>query len=189
MKRFLIFFLVAIAVASVAARLLPHAPNFTPVGALALFAGAYLASKYRIGLLLPLLVMFISDLAIGFYDVKLMAVVYGSFLVYGVIGMVVIKQKSAQAVLLGSIGGAVFFYVATNFAVWAFSPWYSHNLQGLLFSYEMALPFFRFTLAGDLFFSALFFGAYEFVRVLFPRLYTFQGDYRLAEMVDLSGRG
>lgn len=163
MNKFFLWFTVVAALASIAVRLSPHTPNFTPVGALALFVGAYLAPRYRWGLLLPILLMFLSDLFIGFYDPKLMAVVYGSFLMYGVIGMFVSKQKNAQAILLGSIGGAVFFYLATNFAVWAFSPWYPHNIQGLLLSYEMALPFFRFTLLGDVFFSALFFGAYEFL--------------------------
>ena len=157
-------FLFLFGIISIGVRLMPHAPNFTPVGALALFAGVYLARTHTLALLLPLLVMFVSDLAIGFYDPKLMTVVYGSFLGYGVIGMLVVKQKSAQTVLLGSIGGAIFFYLATNFAVWAFSPFYTHNIQGLLLSYEMALPFFRFTLLGDVFFSAFFFGAYEFAR-------------------------
>ena len=151
-----------------AVRIFPHAPNFTPIGALALFVGAFLARTHKAALLLPLLAMFLSDLFIGFYDVKLMLVVYGSFLVYGVIGMFVTKSRYAG---LGSIGGAVFFYLATNFAVWAFSPFYSHNIQGLLLSYEMALPFFRFTLLGDVFFSAIFFGAYELVTaLLMPRL-------------------
>jgi hypothetical protein len=159
----LTIFIVLAGALAMGVRLLPHAPNFTPMGALALFVGAYLARTHKAALLIPVLLMFLSDLFIGFYDLRLMAVVYASFLVYGIIGMFVIKQKSAPTVLLGSIGGALFFYLATNFAVWAFSPFYTHNIQGLLLSYEMALPFFRFTLLGDLFFTGVFFGSYEFV--------------------------
>jgi hypothetical protein len=136
-------------------------PNFTPVGALALFVGAYLAPKYRWGLLLPLLLIFVSDLFIGFYDLKLMAVVYGSFLVYTGLGMLVAKRKSIATVFLGSMGGATLFYLTTNFAVWAFSSWYPHSVSGLLLSYTLALPFFKYTILGDLFFTGVLFGAYE----------------------------
>ncbi|OHA72448.1 MAG: hypothetical protein A3A27_01900, partial [Candidatus Wildermuthbacteria bacterium RIFCSPLOWO2_01_FULL_47_18] len=156
-------FLSSIAVLSFGARLLPHLPNFTPIGALALFAGAYLARKHWWGLLLPLFIMFVSDLFIGFYDVKLMAVVYGSFLLYAFIGRVLPKQNSLL-VFGGALGGAVFFYLATNFAVWMFSPWYVKSVEGLMLSYTLALPFFRATLFGDLFFTGVFFGAFEFAK-------------------------
>ncbi|OHA68584.1 MAG: hypothetical protein A3A27_01205 [Candidatus Wildermuthbacteria bacterium RIFCSPLOWO2_01_FULL_47_18] len=159
----LITFTVVIAVLSFGARLLPHLPNFTPIGALALFAGAYLAKKHWWGLFVPLFIMFVSDLFIGFYDVKLMAVVYGSFLLYALIGRVLPKQNPLL-VLGGALGGAVFFYLATNFAVWMFSPWYEKSVEGLMLSYTLALPFFRATLLGDLLFTGMFFGAYEFAK-------------------------
>ena len=53
--------------------------------------------------------------------------------------------------------------MVTNYAVWQFSPWYEKSLAGLLESYTLALPFFRNTLLGDLFYSAVLFGAYEAV--------------------------
>ncbi len=168
--RFLFLFFAVIAVASFAVRMLPHAPNFTPIGALALFAGAYLVPLRGISrsetkthwwaLFLPLLVMFVSDLFIGFYNWKIMAVVYAAFFGYAFVGRVAGLKASSASILLGSIGGAVLFYLTTNFAVWAFSPLYSHDLQGLLLSYNLALPFFRYTLLGDVFFAGVFFGAY-----------------------------
>lgn len=172
MKKFFFIFLLLIAGLSFGARLLPHVPNFTPIGALALFVGAYAsnpstrlgAGKYWWSLLIPLLAMFLSDLFIGFYDVKLMAVVYGSFLLYGVVGLAVSRHKTLFNVFLGSIGGAVIFYLTTNFAVWLFGSElvYPHNVQGLLMSYTMALPFFKYTLFGDIFFTGVFLGVYEF---------------------------
>lgn len=169
-KHFLFLFLIVSAILTVAARLMPHLPNFTPVGAFALFVGAYLAPKYRWGIFLPVFLMFVSDLFIGFYDAKLMAVVYASFFAYSLLGIFFVKKKNPANIFLGSFGGALFFYLATNFAVWAFSNWYPHTIQGLLLSYTMALPFFRFTVLGDLFFSALFFGAYEFAVRFVPLL-------------------
>ena len=163
---FLFFYILLIAGLSFAARLLPHFPNFTPVGALALFVGAYTFKKYWWSLFVPLFAMFLSDLVIGFYDFKLMAVVYGSFFAYAFFGMLVSKKRNFQTMLLGSVGGAVFFYLTTNFAVWLFSSelFYPHTIQGLMMSYTLALPFFKYTILGDIFFTCVFFGAYEFVR-------------------------
>jgi hypothetical protein len=159
--RFLLGFTFVALITAVAVRLLPHIPNFTPLGAFALFIGVFVARKYWWGLLLPLFAMFLSDLFIGFYDFRLMAVVYGSFLAYTGFGILVAKRKSTATVLLGSMGGAVLFYLTTNFAVWAFSTWYPHTIQGLMLSYTLALPFFKYTFLGDLFFTSILFGVYE----------------------------
>ena len=160
-NKFLIIFTAAVFLAAIAGRLVFHAPNFTPMGAFALFVGAYLTTKNKWLLLLPVGAMAISDLFIGLYDWRLLAVVYASFLAYGIFGMLAGKQKNPGTIFLATIAGSLIFYLATNAAVWAFSPWYSHDLQGLLLSYTLALPFFRATLLGDLLFSAVFFGAYE----------------------------
>jgi hypothetical protein len=163
--RFLLGFTFVALITAVAVRLLPHVPNFTPVGAFALFVGVFVARKHWWGLLLPLFAMFFSDLFIGFYDLKLMAVVYGSFLVYTGLGMLVSKRRSIATVFLGSIGGATLFYFTTNFAVWLFSSWYPHTVSGLLLSYTLALPFFKYTILGDLFFTSVLFGVYELASV------------------------
>lgn len=169
--RFLFFFIGIAVLVTFGARLLPHSPNFTPVGALALFAGVYLARKHWLGLLLPLLVMFASDLVIGFYDKTLMVVVYISFLGYSIIGMLAAKKFNPATVFLGSIGGAVLFYLTTNFAVWALSSSYPHTFQGLMMCYTLALPFFRSTILGDIFFTGVFFGAYELAKAYASRFF------------------
>jgi hypothetical protein len=53
--------------------------------------------------------------------------------------------------------------VITNFAVWAFGGLYPHSLTGLTECYFLAIPFFRNTLLGDLFYSGAFFGGYELI--------------------------
>lgn len=170
MKQYLLigFLLVALAIA-LAGRLIPHPPNFTPVGALALFAGIYLARKSRWALILPLAVMFLTDLAIGFYDTKLMLVVYGSFLFYGVFGLLVKNKRNVGTIALATLAGSFLFYLFTNFAVWAFSPVYPATLEGLMLSYTMGLPFLKYTLLGDLFFVGVFVGAYELALALLHR--------------------
>ena len=154
----LIFVLIGVSL-----RLIPHAPNFTPIAAIALFGGVYFSKK--IALILPVSAMLISDMFIGFYQIPVMISVYGSFLLCVVLGFWLKKHKKWYTAGGGAISSAVLFFLITNFAVWAFSPWYAKTLFGIAQCYLMALPFFRNTLAGDLFYVIMFFGAYELVNV------------------------
>ena len=144
---------------AVALRLLPHPPNFAPIAALALFAGVYLSRKTA--LVIPLAAMLISDLFLGFYEPMVGLAVYGSFLLTVVLGFCVKKQKKWFTILGGSLAGSLVFFLTTNFAVWAFTPWYAKTMNGLSLCFTMALPFFKNTLLGDLFYVGLFFGIYE----------------------------
>lgn len=147
----------------VVCRLLPHLWNFAPVTAVALFAGIYLGRRYAV--ILPVVTMIIGDLFLGFYEWQMMLVVYGSFATIGLLGSLIKKHKSVETVLAGSIIASVLFFVATNWAVWQFSPWYAKSLSGLLQCYALALPFFRNTLLGDVFYVSALCGAYEAVLV------------------------
>ena len=143
----------------IAARFLPHPANFAPIGAIAIFSGLYLPKKWAV--VLPLVAMFFSDLFLGFYAWQIMLAVYGSFIIMGLIGLAVRKNKKIGTVLGGTILGSVVFYLVTNGAVWAFGSLYAHNLAGLIQSYIMAIPFFRNSLLGDLFYTGALVGAYE----------------------------
>ena len=142
-----------------ALRLLPHSPNFTPIAGLALFGGAYLNRRYAI--LVPIAAMLVSDFFIGFYSPVVMLSVYGSFLLTGIIGLWLAKRKSATNVVFAASTSSILFFIATNFAVWF--AWYPKNLEGLTTCYTLAIPFFRNTLLGDLFYTGVFFGGYELV--------------------------
>ena len=155
--------IVAFVLIGVSLRLLPHPFNFTPIAAMALFGGVYLSK--RMALVLPILALAISDVFIGYYEIKLMVFVYGSFLLCVILGFWIKKHKKWQTVLGGSILSAVIFFFLTNFAVWVFTPWYQKTLSGIIQCYLMALPFFRNTLLGNLFYVSIFFGIYELVRL------------------------
>lgn len=155
-------------VAAVVLRLVPHLPNFAPIAALALFGGTYLNKRYALGI--PLLAMLISDYFIGFYNLWIMLSVYGSFLLIGLIGLWLKNHKTVANIFGASLVGSILFFLVTNFAVWAVpGSMYLHNLQGLMQSYIMGLPFFRNTLMGDLFYTAAMFGLYELVLYLTVR--------------------
>jgi len=148
-------------------RLLPHPPNLAPVTTIALFAGVYLSPK--MAFILPILAMLISDYFLGFYQFSLMAFVYLSFLFTVFLGIYLKKKKKWYTILGGSLCASILFFILTNFAVWAFTPWYQKSFTGFVECYTMAIPFFRNTLAGDLFYVALFFGAFKLVKVLIAK--------------------
>lgn len=144
-------------------RLLPHPANFTALGAIALFGGVYLDKRYAVAI--PLLAMLISDYFIGFYGG--MYWVYGSFVLVGLIGLWLRNHKSPAIILGGTVASSILFYVITNLGVW-FTPasMYARTWDGLVECYVAAMPFFRNTLGGDLFFVVLLFGAYEGILAL-----------------------
>lgn len=151
------FFILAAAVL----RLLPHPANFAPIAALALFGGTYLNKKYALGI--PLLAVLVSDYFIGFYEPWVMFSVYLSFLLIGLIGLWLKKHKKLSYIFGATLLGSILFFILTNFAVWAATPWYPKSLAGLSECYLLALPFFRNTILGDLFYVGTMFGLYELV--------------------------
>ena len=144
----------------VIARLLPHAPNFTPVAAAALFAGVMLHHR-GIALTVPFAGMIASDIVLGFYDWRVMSVVYVSLALPAVIGMLAKHVRVSRMLVPAALSGSLLFFITTNFAVWAFSGTYPQTMNGLIACYLAALPFLKNTVAGDLFWGvALFSGAY-----------------------------
>jgi hypothetical protein len=156
MKYGLILGLILLAVVG---RLIPH-PDFTPIMAVALFAGATLPT--RIANVVPLAALIASDLLLGYALDWMALVVYGCLLASVGIGQWLATHRTWSRTGLAAVAGSVVFYLVTNFAVWVESrELYAHTVDGLLQCYVMAIPFFRNSLAGDLFWTALLFGLYE----------------------------
>ena len=116
------------------ARLLPHPPNFTPVGSMSLFAGARLKGWWAY--MVPLAMMAITDpLLHAFFGTpgytKASPFIYASFMVNVWIG-----RKLAVSENPIRIGGAAFlcslqFFLVTNFAVWYGSRFYAKSIAAL----------------------------------------------------------
>lgn len=145
----------------ITARILPHPANVAPITAIALFGGLYLPK--RVALILPVLTLLASDLIIGFYHWQTMIAVYASFLLCVGIGYWIAEKKSFARVLGATLLSSVLFFLITNAAVWAFDKMYPLTFAGLMQSYEMAIPFFKNSLIGDIFYTALFIGTAEFL--------------------------
>lgn len=156
--------LVGLILAAAASRLLPHPPNFAPIGALALFGGACFASK-RLAFLVPLAAMLLSDLAIGLFsgDLSLglhglIPVVYGGFALSVCIGFWLRRRRNAVTIAGAALASSVTFFVLTNFGVWALGSWYPKTWDGLVACYVAAIPFFHNTLLGDAVYVTVLFG-------------------------------
>ncbi|MDP4281724.1 MAG: hypothetical protein Q8867_06185 [Bacteroidota bacterium] len=173
--RFLVVLSVIIAAAFL--RLLPHWPNFTPIAAMALFAGTYVDRK-SYAFSIPIAAMFISDLFLGLH--ANMPAVYMSFAITVVIGMSLRKKINVGTVIGASLSSAVIFFLITNFSAWLASPMYPQTFFGLIESYVAGLAFFRDTtygfsflvndMLGTLFYSAVFYGAFYLAKMRFPAL-------------------
>lgn len=153
-------------------RILPHPPNFTAVGAVAIFGGSLFNRTYM-SILVPLLSIFLSDIVInntlyrGYYEGFTLfsegsLVIYASIILMSIIGHLFIKMDNIINVTSVATLSTLLFFVLTNFAVWYNGTLYSNDLSGLLTCYTMAIPFGLNSLLGNLTFSALLFIIYNY---------------------------
>lgn len=166
--------LVSITLAAALARLLPHWWNFTPIGALALFGGAYFLRRST-AVAVPLAAMLLSDVVLGIthYGSVLwhsQPVVYACFVATVLVGMLLRNRRTIVTVPAAAIASSVLFYLVTNFSVWYRGDMYPHTAEGLAECYIAAIPFFRNGLLGDLFYSAILFGGFELAQRRWPSL-------------------
>ncbi|MGE9746374.1 DUF6580 family putative transport protein [Bdellovibrio bacteriovorus] len=146
-------------------RLIPHPWNFTAIGAMALFGGAYFPSKKQ-SLLIPLAALLISDLALGFHNTMLF--VYLGFTLVVMLGWALRDQRSVFKVGTSALVTSSVFFLISNFGVWAMGTMYAPTFNGLVQCLVAGIPFFDNQIYGDLFFSGLLFGGYEAIKKYAP---------------------
>lgn len=162
-----LFILAGIILVAAFSRLIPHPPNFTAIGAMALFGGAYFNKKY-LAFIIPFAAMLMTDAIIGFHPT--MIAVYVSFAIIVMIGFSLREKKKIGNIILASVSASVLFFVVTNFAVWGMLPYYPKTGVGLAACYTAAVPFFHYNLMGDLLYTGVLFGAFELAIVKLPKL-------------------
>jgi len=141
----------------VGARLLPLTSNVAPIAASALFAGMMLRHR-PLALIVPVAAMLLSDLVIGFDDWRIMSVVYAALALPAAAGILARRYRLSRVVVPTMLSCSLIFFATTNLAVWAFSGLYSLDMAGLIQCYVAALPFLKYTVAGDLSWTAVLFG-------------------------------
>lgn len=161
-------------------RLIPHPPNFTPITGMALLGGAVLGHWFpAVGI--PLLAMVASDAILGWFVYgygffhTTMPFVYGSLV--AIVFLSRLLRASASVTKLSAIvlASSTLFFVVTNFGVWFVGVLtgrglYPPTVEGLWACYVAAIPFFGYTLAGDVFYTTLLFGAWAMLVRRIPGL-------------------
>jgi len=149
------------------ARFLPHPPNFTPMLALALFAGAKAPNRW-LGYIVPVAALWLGDLVIGTHYLMiitgltlLLATGVGAFTEKSVISFSPAKKVLGWAGA-GLISSIIFFLV-TNFFVWETSGIYPTTTEGLWNCYVLALPFFHEQILSAWIFSGVAFTAWAVI--------------------------
>jgi hypothetical protein len=148
--------------------------GFAPQIAMALFAGSISKDK-RFAFLFPVLSLFISDLLYQFLYSQGLSTIKGfysgqwqNYLLIAsitIIGFFINKNKIGQ-IFVGSLAGAVYFFLISNFMVWVGGGWdinnqpYPRSFSGLMLCYSEALPFFKWSLLSTLLFNGVFFGSF-----------------------------
>jgi hypothetical protein len=147
--------------------LLGHPSNFAPIGALALFGGCYFSGRFS-KFLIPLLAVWVGDLFVDFmYTGKWMLFYEGfywqylSYMLIALLGWALSRNVKPLTVLGASFASTLMFFILSNFGVWSIGLMYPHSAAGLAACYTAGIPFIGGTLAGDLFYSAVLFGAFE----------------------------
>lgn len=164
---------------AVAARLIPHAANMTPVIAVALVSAVYLGRSYAF--VVPLVAMLVADVFIGFYSAPIMITVYSSIVLAALLGGLLRKRNTLEVRIGASLVASTIFFLVTNWAVWQFGSMYADSFAGLMESYTLGLPFYRNALVGDLFYTVTLFGAFE-VALFFAkrRVFAQKGTARIS---------
>ena len=156
---------------------MPERPfGFAPQWAMAIFAGAIIPNK-KFSFLLPLASMFVSDAIYeilyqtgagsipGFYSGQITN--YILFAAMTVFGFFITKLTFAR-IFTASLAAPTAFFLLSNFFVWSSSlpdaGWSRpKTFNGLLMCYNDGLPFYQWSIAATLIFSAILFGGYYFI--------------------------
>jgi hypothetical protein len=172
--------LLTIIFAAAATRLIPpefRPWNFTPVGAMCLFGGAYFIRKWQ-AFAAPLAALFFSDLALaatlyGFDSLRYVWMSYILFAATVAIGLTLRGRVTFFRVTAAAIGASAMFFLVSNFQVWLLGHGqvaYPKTLAGLMACYAAAIPFAQNMLYSNLLFSGVFFGGWELLQRGLPAL-------------------
>jgi hypothetical protein len=146
--------------------------NFSPIGAMALFGGAYF-TKRSTSFAVPLLTLFISDtiLALTVYSKYSHGILYGGwYWVYGafalmvVAGKLLIKEVTVKNVLIAALTITFIHWIVSDIGVWLNGTTYPKTMAGWLACLAAAIPFEINFLLGTVLYAAVMFGGFEWVK-------------------------
>ncbi len=161
----------ALLIVAIASRFLPHPPNVACVAAIGLFVGCYFRGWRAV--VMPAAILLGSDLlghllgreSMGFYHPLTMLGVYVGMTASVGIGRLLRERRGVARIVAASVVTSTIFFLLSNFGVWVASGMYVLNVSGLMSCYANALPFFQYTMLGDLAYVTVLFGAMAAYRI------------------------
>ena len=149
--------------------------NFSGLGAVAIFSGSYFRYKFS-GFVFPMLVLLLSDLALGltmgtgyaFYSGWYYT--YIAFAAMILVGQVFVKNVNVQNVAIASVVGVFIHWIVSDFGVWLGSGFYPQTLAGFGACLIAAIPFELRFLSGTVVYAALMFTTFEMLKSRYPSL-------------------
>lgn len=154
--------------------------NFSPLGAMAIFGGAYFNKKWK-ALAFPLLMLFISDFILNQTVFKAYSSgilysgwywVYGAFALMAITGRWILKKITVSRFIISAIACVLIHWIVTDLGVWIWSKTYTQDLNGLMACLVNAIPFEWRFLAGTLVYGIILFGLFEWMKRRYPVLVT-----------------
>jgi hypothetical protein len=130
-------------------RVVPHPPNFTPVGGAAVFAGRTLQPRAALASILA--AMFVSNALLSLqhgwalFDAT-SPFVYAGFAAQTLLGRALCRRRGGA--VAAAVLGAGAFFILSNFGVWVAGACAGAGAS-LAAVYVAAIPFFGGTLVGD----------------------------------------
>ena len=140
--------------------------NFTGVGAICLFGGAYFR-RWWAALLVPLAALLLSDvlLAVFLYGLAGLSEIWMNYVLFGLtalLGRWLQSRVTFGRVTAAAVAASLLFFLISNFHVWLMGTLpYPYTPAGLLACYVAGLPFAANMLLGNLFYCGVLFGGYE----------------------------
>lgn len=179
----LLAFMVAVAVIRIIFSLEPTMSpiaTFTPLGAMAIFGGAYFQKNFK-AYLFPLLTLWMGDIILNrlvyyaewrfFYDGWYFT--YGAYALMVFVGQRMIKKASVKNIVFAGFVATLIHWIGTSPSCF-FIPngMYPNTWNGYLTSLVAAIPYERNFLIGTLAYGGLLFGLFEWARSKYSVLQT-----------------
>jgi hypothetical protein len=152
--------------------------NFSPIGAMAIFGGAYFNRKWK-AFAFPLLMLFISDFILHQTVFKTYSSgllysgwywVYGAFVLMTITGRWLLKTVTVNRFLVSVLVCVFIHWIVTDLGVWIGSKKYAQDLSGFMACLINAIPYELRFLSGTLVYGIILFGLFEWMKRRYPAL-------------------
>lgn len=151
--------------------------NFSSIGAVALFGGAYFKDNLK-AFAFPILSLLISDVVLyttiykQYVDILLIQETYTylAIILMVLAGRLLLKKVTVANLLLSTLAIVFIHWIVSDFGSWYKNPLFTQDLAGYWNCLVKAIPFEIRFLEGTLIYGAILFGGFELLKAKYPVL-------------------